>query len=188
MTGDDCVGPEQPVVTIVEPGHAHRREFLAAARRSRDLHGRWVEPPSTDIEFSEYLRRVSQPSHFGYLLVAESELAGVVNINNVVMASLRSGHLGYYSFAGFERRGLMTVGLRLVLRTAFNVLGLHRVEANIQPGNERSIRLVKRVGFTKEGFSERYLHVAGEWRDHERWALRAEQFRLDGGEGHGLPH
>jgi ribosomal-protein-alanine N-acetyltransferase len=58
----------------------------------------------------------------------------------------------------------------------FGDLGLHRVEANIQPGNTRSIGLVQRLGFEKEGFSRRYLKVGGEWRDHERWALLAEDF------------
>jgi ribosomal-protein-alanine N-acetyltransferase len=55
----------------------------------------------------------------------------------------------------------------------FGDLGLHRVEANIQPANRRSINLVRRLGFEREGFSPGYLMVDGQWRDHERWALRA---------------
>jgi ribosomal-protein-alanine N-acetyltransferase len=54
-------------------------------------------------------------------------------------------------------------------------MSLHRVEANIQPNNAASIALVKRCGFRLEGFSPRYLKIAGEWRDHERWALLADE-------------
>jgi [ribosomal protein S5]-alanine N-acetyltransferase len=71
----------------------------------------------------------------------------------------------------------MTEGLGLALGRAFGALRLHRVVANIQPGNERSIRLVQRLDFTREGFSRRYLRIAGRWRDHERWAILAEDWR-----------
>ena len=71
----------------------------------------------------------------------------------------------------------MTEALQLVLREAFTKLGLHRLEANIQPGNTASIALAKRCGFELEGFSPRYLKVGGRWRDHERWAIRAETWR-----------
>lgn len=71
----------------------------------------------------------------------------------------------------------MSEGLRLVLRHAFGPLGLHRLEANIQPKNRSSIRLVRRAGFRREGFSPRYLRVLGRWRDHERWAITVEAFR-----------
>jgi ribosomal-protein-alanine N-acetyltransferase len=71
----------------------------------------------------------------------------------------------------------MREGLRLVVRHAFGALGLHRLEANIQPKNRASIRLVKRAGFTREGFSPRYLKILGRWRDHERWAITAEAFK-----------
>jgi ribosomal-protein-alanine N-acetyltransferase len=71
----------------------------------------------------------------------------------------------------------MCAGLGAVLRRAFGELRLHRVEANIQPENRDSIRLAERLGFRKEGLSPRYLKVGGRWRDHERWALLAEEWR-----------
>jgi len=77
-------------------------------------------------------------------------------------------------FVPHAGRGHMSEGLRLVLRRAFGGLGLHRVEANIQPGNTASRALVRRLGFRREGFSRRYLKIAGRWRDHERWALLRE--------------
>jgi ribosomal-protein-alanine N-acetyltransferase len=60
---------------------------------------------------------------------------------------------------------------------AFRELGLHRLEANIQPTNEPSRALVKRLGFRQEGYSPRYLKIDGEWRDHERWAVLADEWR-----------
>jgi ribosomal-protein-alanine N-acetyltransferase len=75
----------------------------------------------------------------------------------------------------------MARGLRLVLAQAFGTLGLHRVEANIQPHNARSIALVRRLGFRLEGYSPQYLQIQGAWADHERWALRADEFEAAAG-------
>jgi len=63
----------------------------------------------------------------------------------------------------------MTEALQLVLRFAFDELGLHRIEANIQPNNHASRNLVQRCGFTLEGESKDFLFISGRWRDHERW-------------------
>jgi len=68
----------------------------------------------------------------------------------------------------------MAEGLRAVVSRAFRVNRLHRVEANIQPGNQASRRLVKALGFRREGFSPRYLKIGRRWRDHERWAATRE--------------
>ena len=83
----------------------------------------------------------------------------------------------YAGVAGHEGRGLMSEAMQLVLREAFGPLRLHRVEATIQPGNLPSIALARRNGFRLEGFSPRYLKINGRWRDHERWAINAEQWR-----------
>jgi ribosomal-protein-alanine N-acetyltransferase len=68
----------------------------------------------------------------------------------------------------------MREGIRLTLRHAFGPLKLHRLEANIQPDNAPSLALVKGAGFRLEGYSPRYLKIGGRWRDHERWAILAE--------------
>lgn len=71
----------------------------------------------------------------------------------------------------------MTEAMQLMLRYAFERLRLHRIEANVQPENSPSLALVKRAGFIREGYSRRYLKVCGRWRDHERWAILAEDWR-----------
>jgi [ribosomal protein S5]-alanine N-acetyltransferase len=88
----------------------------------------------------------------------------------------QSAFLGYWIGAPYARQGYMTEALQLALRHAFGVLKLHRVEANIMPANRASIALVKRAGFRREGYSPRYLKIAGHWADHERWALAAEDW------------
>jgi ribosomal-protein-alanine N-acetyltransferase len=72
----------------------------------------------------------------------------------------------------------MREGLALALELAFDALGLHRLEANIRPENRASIALVRGAGFRLEGRSPRFLQIAGEWCDHERWALLAEEWRV----------
>ena len=90
--------------------------------------------------------------------------------------AFQNAYLSYYVDVNFAGQGLMSEGVRLAIDYAFNTLNLHRLEANIQPGNQASINLVKKLGFRKEGFSPKYLQVNGEWRDHERWALTVENW------------
>jgi [ribosomal protein S5]-alanine N-acetyltransferase len=169
-------------VAVSAPSAADAAEFIAAVRASRALHGPWLSPPDTPARFAAYLGRAARDDQASYLIRhrACGGLVGVANINNIVRGALQSGFLGYGAFAGHAGRGLMTGGLRAVLDAVFGDLGLHRVEANIQPGNARSIALARRLGFEKEGFSRRYLLVDGDWRDHERWALLAEDWARSG--------
>jgi [ribosomal protein S5]-alanine N-acetyltransferase len=144
--------------------------FIAASRASRKLHRPWVQPPLDVAAFERYLARFDGSVHHGFLVEDGGQLAGAIHLTNIVMGAFRSGYLGYYAFAGFESRGLMTAGLNAVVRHAFQHLGLHRVEANIQPANTASIALVRRCGFQLEGYSPKYLKIGGRWCDHERWA------------------
>ena len=165
-------------VRIERPTLRHAAAFLAAVRRSRSLHGRWVHPPATREQYAEFLRRVRRPTHLSHLVCSEDgELAGVVNISEIVRGSFCSGYLGYYAFAPRQGRGYLRAGLASVVRLAFRRHALHRLEANVQPENLRSIALVQSLGFRKEGYSPRYLKIAGRWRDHERWALTADEWK-----------
>jgi [ribosomal protein S5]-alanine N-acetyltransferase len=167
-------------VVLRRPTRHDEAAFLAAARRSRKLHGCFAHPPVTTDRFRAALERQRDASHEGFLVVnADSdELIGVINLNEIVRGPSQSAYLGYYAFEPHAGKGLMTEGLSLVVARAFGELRLHRLEANIQPENLRSLALVQRLGFQREGYSPRYLKLAGRWRDHERWALLREDWRL----------
>ena len=163
-------------LSLHAPSARDREEFLAAVERSRRLHGRWVAPPADAQAFAAYLERVGRDDAVGLLARRDDDavLVGALTLSQIVRGPFRSAYLGYYAFAPHQERGFMTEALDLTLRYAFGTLRLHRVEANVQPGNAASIALVRRCGLRLEGFSPRYLKVGGRWRDHERWAITVE--------------
>jgi ribosomal-protein-alanine N-acetyltransferase len=163
---------------------ARAASFLAAALRSRALHGRWTSAPVTREQYRSFVARARKPSHVSRLVCTEhGELAGVVNISEIVKGAFCSGYLGYYALEPHAGRGYMRAGLAAVIRLAFKEHGLHRLEANIQPENHRSIELVRGIGFAREGYSPRYLKIRGRWRDHERWALTLEAWKASARSG-----
>ena len=161
------------------PTPRDRAAFLAFVRASRRLHHPWVATPAGPAGFAAYLRRGRRRNRVSVLICRREDgaIVGAVNVSEIVRGALQSAYLGYYGSRAHAGQGYMTEGLALVLRHAFGRLGLHRLEANVQPGNRLSLALVQRLGFRREGFSPRYLMVAGRWRDHERWAILREEWR-----------
>jgi ribosomal-protein-alanine N-acetyltransferase len=166
-----------PGVAIARGALTDRAELIRANRDSRAHHLPWVEPFTDDAGFNAWFARSLTGPNVGLVAreIASARIVGIVNISDIVLGAFRSAYLGYYGMAWCAGHGLMTEAVGLAVRYAFDTLGLHRVEANIQPGNTRSIALVRRLGFAREGFSPRYLHIDGDWRDHERWARLADQ-------------
>jgi [ribosomal protein S5]-alanine N-acetyltransferase len=164
-------------VLISPPSPADAEEFISAVRSSPGLRP-WLDPPATVERFEAYLERAARDDHASYLIrhAQCGSLVGYANISNIVRGALQSGYLGYGGFASHAGRGLMTEGVGAVVQAAFDQFGLHRVEANIQPANLPSVNLARRLGFRREGFSPRYLMIGGDWRDHERWAVLADEF------------
>jgi ribosomal-protein-alanine N-acetyltransferase len=148
------------------PSPKHEHDFLGAVVRSRRLHGSWVTAPSSSAEYRLYLKERQGPRFFKYFVCDDvGQICGVINLSEVVRGSFQSAYLGYYALAPHAGKGLMSAGLSLVLDRAFGELALHRLEANIQPRNLRSIELVRNAGFRHEGLSPRYLKIAGRWRE-----------------------
>lgn len=167
-------------VTIRRPVIGDRPALIRANTESRAYHEPWVYAFLDETGFRAWFERSLTGASIAFLVLEDGAPAGVINLNNIVMNAFRSAQLGYYGFVGFEGRGVMAQGLARVIDVAFGDLGLHRLEAAIQPDNVRSIALVKRLGFQHEGFSPRYLQVGGVWRDHERFARLADE---DGSKG-----
>ena len=161
------------------PTLADEVEWLTRMRASRAYHRPWVHMALTPETYRAYVERgeAANREHRIACRLADGALTGFFNIGEIVRGNFQNAFLGYGGVAEFAGQGYMTEGLELVLREAFTTLKLHRIEANIQPGNAPSIALVARCGFVKEGFSERYLKVGGRWADHERWAIRSEQWK-----------
>ncbi|MHA6204230.1 ribosomal protein S5-alanine N-acetyltransferase [Dyella soli] len=98
--------------------------------------------------------------------LAETEIIASLTFANVVRGAFQACHLGYSIAAPWQGRGLMQEALGATLPWAFGEMDLHRVMANYMPRNERSARLLERLGFEREGYARRYLQIAGVWEDH----------------------
>lgn len=135
--------------------------------------------PESAEEYAAYVERACRETNAYFLAcrLEDGAIVGFLNVSEIVRGRLQSGFLGYGGAVPFAGRGYLTEAMRLLLREAFTTLHLHRLEANIQPGNLGSIALAERCGFQYEGYSPRYLKVGGRWRDHERWAMTRERWR-----------
>lgn len=161
------------------PTREDSEEFIALNRASTRLHRGLVSPPTLPAQFTAFLKRSRGADSACFLLcrVDDGAIVGSINLSQIFLGGFRSAYLGYFVGAQYSGQGYMTEALQLTLRYAFEYLKLHRIEANIQPENIASIALVKRAGFTREGYSRRYLKICGRWRDHERWAIIAEDWK-----------
>jgi [ribosomal protein S5]-alanine N-acetyltransferase len=151
-------------------------EYISLVAASAELHHPWMFLPAQARDFQAYLTRFDDITAQSLLICLRDTgaIAGMVNINTIIRGSFQNASLGYAAFAPATGRGYMTEGLGLVVRYAFDWLWLHRLEAQIQPGNHASRRLVQRLGFRNEGYSPDMLFINGAWRDHERWAITSD--------------
>jgi ribosomal-protein-alanine N-acetyltransferase len=166
-------------VYLRTPTPSDQDEFLALMRASVSFHQPWASAPTDAERFAAYIADAAR-SDFDAMLLCRREdraILGFFNLSQIVRRSLQSAYLGYAVGAPYAGTGYMRDGLELVLERAFVDLRLHRVEANIQPGNAASLALAQGAGFRREGFSPRYLKIDGQWRDHERWAILVEDWR-----------
>lgn len=149
-------------------------------RASLEFHRGRAFTPTTHEHYARYLAACRQPNFLGLLVKrrADGAVVGAVELSQIVLGVFRSAYLGYYLGAAYAGQGLMSEAIALTLNHAFTTMGLHRVEANIQPDNAPSLALVAKLGFVREGYSRRYLKIRGRWRDHERWAILAEDWRI----------
>lgn len=169
---------EGRAAAIRRPVPEDSREFVRLVHASRRLYRGLASPPSTEQQFVALVDRNADAANFAVLVTERHSdaIVGYAALSQIALGNFRNAYLGYAGSMPFAGRGLMTEGVALLVQHAFRRLALHRIEANIQPGNEPSIAMARALGFRLEGFSPRYLKILGRWRDHERWAITSDDW------------
>ena len=164
----------------LEPGD--RAEFVRMHEVSADFLAPWIpaRPPGSTWHdlFDLELDKAGRDNHARMALVApDGRIAGLFNLGEIVRGFFQSAYAGWRMNVEFAGQGYATEGLSALLDHAFSGQGLalHRVQANIIPTNERSIRLAERVGFRREGLALKYLKIADVWQDHAMFAKVVEE-------------
>ena len=164
---------------------ADKAEFLALRRDSHAFLAPFEVQPPPGIKpddprrFRAFLDQGPGTGRERWLVCSQKtgEILGAITIGTIRAEPWKSAVLGYWIGAVHARQGYMSAALPLALRRAFAQLGLRRIEADVLPENRASKRLLRNAGFVKEGLSREFAHVAGRWRDHERWALLVKDLR-----------
>jgi len=166
-------------IDLALPRSNDRAELIALNRAGKNFHRGLVSPPVTPKQFKQYLEKCKRDDFDGLIVrrAIDGAIVGVIDLSQIFYGKFKNVYMGFYLGAAFAGKGYMTEAIGLALQYAFKKLKLHRIEANIQPHNKKSIALVKRAGFRLEGYSRRYLKIGGRWRDHERWAILSEDWR-----------
>ena len=173
-------------VEVSLASEAHLAPYALAVKLSAQRLAHWNVVDPTDL--ARHLRAQSDVHRTFIVRALDAEgshgIVGKINVTNVVRGRFLSATLGYDGYDPYVGRGLFGEGLRLVVDLALRTsgLGLHRVEANVQPGNVRSASVLRSLGFRHEGDTPQMLFLpAGadgkqEWRDHERYAVTATEW------------
>lgn len=176
-------------LVLEQPGAVDVAAVRAFYLGNRVFHAPWepIRPESFYQEDSldNVLRRQAEENSVGTALHlylqrnGELEIIGTVSLSNIVYSPFLSCFLGYRMARCETCHGYMTEAIEHVVATAFERYKLHRIEANIMPGNHASVRLVEKLGFINEGYSSRYLKIAGSWEGHCHYVLFNEQLELE---------
>ncbi len=178
---------ERMLLRALRPGD--RAEYGRVQAVSADFFRPWFSwhadgttaIPDFDHELERVERGLETGGHVRLVgMLAGGRIAGFFNLTDIVRGAFQSAYASWSVCADEARRGYGTEGVRGLLSLAFAAspggLGLHRVQANVIPDNEASMRLAQKVGFRREGEALRYLHIGGEWRDHIMYALTVEEW------------
>ncbi|MFW5728416.1 MAG: GNAT family N-acetyltransferase [Spirochaetota bacterium] len=156
--------------------YVRNRRFLApwVPRREEEFFTKRYQQRALSRDFAEALSKTKLP--FWIRRRDDGRIIGAAVFANIIYGSFRSCFLGYNLDEEATGKGFMTEALKATLGYVFHTVRLHRVEANVMPRNDASLRVLDRLGFRREGYSPRYLEIAGQWEDHIRMAILSEEF------------
>lgn len=159
---------------LLRSNHAHLKPWNPLPRPGED--------PSSITEVSNQILRQRREwksgRSFTFMLSAKSDpsrFIGKIALSGIMRGAMHGAYLGYWMDAEHQGKGLCTEAIGAVLDFAFGPAELHRVQAAIMPRNARSLRVIEKLGFRREGFAERYLNIAGRWEDHILFARTREE-------------
>ncbi|MFK8023299.1 MAG: GNAT family N-acetyltransferase [Ilumatobacter sp.] len=157
---------------------AHNEVWLTTWEPSRIPH-----QPDPTVDKSAFASRCLQRDRdratgiaYQFGVFIDGHVVGEVNLNNVVRGAMQSCTVGYWIDQRHAGNGYTVEGVALVIRFAFEQLGLHRVEICIVPRNRRSRRIMEKLAIREEGIAQRYLEINGTWEDHVRYAMTSEEW------------
>lgn len=140
------------------------------------------EDPTTITEISNTVLRQRREwkngRTFAFMITPKADPARVIGkiaLNGVMRGAMHGAYLGYWMDVDSQSTGLCTEGIRAVMDFAFGPAELHRLQAAIMPRNARSLRVIEKLAFRREGYAERYLQIAGRWEDHILFARTSEE-------------
>jgi ribosomal-protein-alanine N-acetyltransferase len=168
-------------VTLRLPEAGDFHEWSTLRQESRAFLEPW-EPRWSPDEFERHawrqrIQRYREDFARGHAIAffimenSSRRLVGGITVGNIRRGVAQSGQIGYWVGERFAGKGLMVDAVRLVVPYAFGSLHLHRIEAACIPGNARSIRVLEKAGFTREGLLRSYLKINGSWQDHYLYSL-----------------
>ena len=176
VSGISSVSLTTARLSISSIGPEHIEALLAYHQRNEKHLGRWEPARSPDFftkgYWSTYAAAVQDDAFAGRAhrfvatLRGSRQIIASVNVTNIVYGVFQAGVLGYSVDYAHQGRGYGTEAVGEIVSWCFKHIGLHRIEANYQPTNERSGRLLKSLGFVVEGHARDYLFIDGAWRDH----------------------
>ena len=172
--------------------HAEWSKLRAASRSFLEpWEPRWPEDDLTRTAFKYRIRRYDADREAGLALPlfvchkTSGRIVGGVTLGSIRRGAAECCSLGYWMGEQHAGKGMMSDALGGLLPHVFDRMQLHRIEAACIPDNERSQRLLEKVGFRREGYLNGYLKINGAWRDHLLYALIAEDWQSTRAKGSG---
>ena len=164
------------MITICSPDASKVKEYLNQYKINQDFHEPWIRTEKNEDDFHKHLKKYDGKSNAAFWVLKDAKIAGIIHLNNIIREVFQNAFLGYSGSKEFSGKGVMLEGLKLVLKKSFEDFRLHRLECAIQPGNEASLKFIRKFGFHFEGFAPSYLFINNTWCDHFKFSLTKEQW------------